>query len=133
MIATGVTGALAANLLNRTAPLADSLAGQAILTGQPSLVTGGRRAERRYRPDDRRPPAVGEQVRGALMLGRLATGPGFTETDLDMAASFAGHAAVAMELAQARIDQGTLAQAEDHDRIAGDRTTMSSRNCSPSA
>ena len=37
-----------------------------------------------------------------------------------MAASFAGHAAVAMELAQARADQVLLAQAEDHDRIAGD-------------
>jgi signal transduction histidine kinase len=37
-----------------------------------------------------------------------------------MAASFAGHAAVAMELAEARVDQVLLAQAEDHDRIAGD-------------
>ena len=37
-----------------------------------------------------------------------------------MAASFAGHAAVAMELARARADQVLLAQAEDHDRIAGD-------------
>jgi signal transduction histidine kinase len=37
-----------------------------------------------------------------------------------MAASFAGHAAVAMELAAARADQIRLAQAEDHDRIAGD-------------
>ncbi len=54
------------------------------------------------------------------MLGRLAVRPGFTDADLDMAASFAGHAAVAMELARARADQLTLAQAEDHDRIAGD-------------
>ena len=126
VIATGVTGALAANLLNRTAPLADSLAGQAVLTGKPSLVTGGRGEAAAALSADTGPmivvpPAAGEQVCGALMLGRLATtSPGFTETDLDMAASFAGHAAVAMELAQARIDQGTLAQAEDHDRIAGD-------------
>ena len=41
------------------------------------------------------PLAAGEQVRGALVLGRLAVRPGFTDTDLDMAASFAGHAAVA--------------------------------------
>src|SRR6185437_16007438 len=66
------------------------------------------------------PLATGEQVRGALLLGRLAVRPGFTETDLGMAASFADHAAVAMELARARADQITLAQAEDHDRIAGD-------------
>ena len=37
-----------------------------------------------------------------------------------MAASFASHAAVALELAQARADQITLAQVEDHDRIAAD-------------
>ncbi len=66
------------------------------------------------------PLAAGEQARGALMPGRRATRLGFTELDLDMAASFAGHAAVAIELAQARIDQMTLAQVEDHDRIAGD-------------
>jgi len=55
------------------------------------------------------------------MLGRLAARPGYTETDLGMAAtSFANHAAMAMELAQARADQISLAQAEDHDRIAGD-------------
>jgi two-component system, NarL family, sensor histidine kinase DevS len=66
------------------------------------------------------PLAAGEQVRGALMLGRLAIRPGFTDTDLDMATSFADHAAVAMELARARADQITLAQAEDRDRIAGD-------------
>ena len=54
------------------------------------------------------------------MLGRLAVRPRFTESDLGMAATFAGHAAVAMELARARTDQILLAQAEDHDRIAGD-------------
>ena len=37
-----------------------------------------------------------------------------------MAASFAAHAAMAMELAQARADQIMLARVEDHDRIAGD-------------
>ena len=37
-----------------------------------------------------------------------------------MASSFAGHAAVAMELALARTDQMIMAQAADHDRIAAD-------------
>src|SRR5271166_4509495 len=109
VIVAGVAGELTAGMMNRMAPLADSLTGQAIRTGKPSLVTG-----------DRCEVVAGEQVRGALLLGRLAARAGFTETDLDMAASFAGHAAVAMELAQARIDQIILAQAEDHDRIAGD-------------
>jgi signal transduction histidine kinase len=66
------------------------------------------------------PLAAGEQICGALMLGRLAASPHLTETDLDLAISFAGHAAVAMELGRARADQLTLAQVEDHDRIAGD-------------
>jgi signal transduction histidine kinase len=126
VIIASVTGAVTAGMMNRTAPWADSLAGQAILTGKPSLVTGSRREAAAAAlnadigPMIVVPLAAGEQVRGALMLGRLAANPGFTETDLDMAASFAGHAAVAMELAEARINQITLAQAEDHDRIAGD-------------
>jgi signal transduction histidine kinase len=126
VIITGVAGALTAGMMNRIAPLADSPAGQAILTGKPSLVTGGRceaaaaALNADIGPMIVVPLAAGEQVRGALMLGRLAANPEFTETDLEMAASFAGHAAVAMELARARIDQIILAQAEDHDRIAGD-------------
>jgi len=126
VIITGVAGALTAGMMNRIAPLADSPAGQAILTGKASLVTGGRceaaaaALNADIGPMIVVPLAAGEQVRGALILGRLAIHPEFTETDLDMATSFAGHAAVAMELAQARINQIILAQAEDHDRIAGD-------------
>jgi signal transduction histidine kinase len=126
VIVTSVTGELAAGMMNQVAALADSLAGQAIRTGKPSLVTGeGREAAAAALgtgtgPLIVVPLAAGEQVRGALMLGRLAARPGYTGADLDMAAAFAGHAAMAMELARARADQITLAQAEDHDRIAGD-------------
>jgi len=126
VIVTGVAGELAAGMMNRMAPLADSLTGQVIRTGKPSLVTGDRcEAVAAALGADTGPLVVvplvaGEQIRGALMLGRLAAHAGFTEADLDMATSFAGHAAVAMELARARIDQIILAQAEDHDRIAGD-------------
>ena len=126
VIVAGVAGELTAGMMNRMAPLADSLTGQAIRTGKPGLVTGDRcQAAAAALGADTGPLVVvplaaGEQVRGALMLGRLAARARFTETDLDMAISFAGHAAVAMELAQARIDQIILAQAEDHDRIAGD-------------
>ena len=126
VIVTAVTGAVTAGMMNRTAPLAESLTGQAISTGKPRLVTGeGRNVAAAELGADIGPLivvplAAGEQVRGALMLGRLAVRPGFTDTDLDMAASFAGHAAVATELARARADQLTQAQAENHDRIAGD-------------
>jgi signal transduction histidine kinase len=126
IIVTSVTGELAAGMMNQAEALAHSLAGQAIRTGKPSLVTGARREPVAAAlgagtgPLIVVPLAAGEQVRGALMLGRLAERPGYTETDLGMAASFAGHAAMAMELAQSRADQISLAQAEDHDRIAGD-------------
>ncbi len=126
VIVAGVTGELAAGMMNQIRALADSLTGQVIRTGQPSLVTGAHREPVAAAlgagtgPLVVVPLAAGEQVRGALMLGRLAARPGYTGTDLDLAASFAGHAAMAMELAQARADQISLAQAEDHDRIAGD-------------
>jgi signal transduction histidine kinase len=126
VIVTGVAGGLAAEMMNQIEALANSLAGQAIRTGEPSLVTGeGRQAAAAVLsagtgPLIVVPLAAGGRVRGALMLGRVAARPGFTETDLGMAASFASYAAVAMELARARADQITLAQAEDHDRIAGD-------------
>ena len=126
MIVAGVAGPLAAGLMNQTAPLDGSLAGQAILSGKPSLVTGDRLQAAavalgaRIGPLIAVPLAAGERVLGALLLGRLVARPGFTDADLGMAASFAGHAAVAMELAEARADQILLAQAEDHDRIAGD-------------
>jgi signal transduction histidine kinase len=126
VIVTGAAGPLAAGLLSRTAPLAGSLAGQVISSGKPSLVTGDRLQAAAAAlgagigPLIAVPLAAGERVLGALLLGRTAARAGLTETDLGMAASFAAHAAVAMELARARADQVRLAQAEDHERIAGD-------------
>jgi signal transduction histidine kinase len=126
VIVTGAAGPLAAGLANRTAPLAGSLAGQVISGGKPGLVTGDRLQGAaaalgvEIGPLIAVPLAAGERILGALLLGRTAARPGFTESDLGMAASFAGHAAVTMELAEARADQVLLAQAEDHERIAGD-------------
>lgn len=126
VVVTAVAGTLAAGLMNHTAPLASSLAGRAIRSGKPSLITDDRLETAaaalgaRIGPLIAVPLAAGERILGALMLGRLAARPGFTEVDLGMAASFAGHTAAAIELARARADQVLLAQAEDHDRIAGD-------------
>jgi signal transduction histidine kinase len=126
VIVTGVAGALAAGLMNRTVPLDGSLTGQAISSGKPRLITGdcleaaAAALGAGLGPLIAAPLTAGERVLGALLLGRRAARPAFTEADLDMAASFAGHAAVTMELAQARAGQLLLAQAEDHDRIAGD-------------
>jgi len=126
VIVTAVVGPSAAGLTSRTAPIAGSLAGEAILSGKPSLVTGDRLETAAAAlgaaigPLMVVPLTAGERTLGALLLGREAARPGYTEADLGMAASFAAHAAVAMELAQARADQVLLAQAEDHERIAGD-------------
>ena len=126
VMVTAVSGTLAAGMMNRAAPLEDSLAGQAILTGKASLVTDYRREATALAlgadigPLIVVPLPAGEQIHGALILGRLASNPGFTETHLSMAASFAGQAAMALEVAQARADQVVLAQVEDHDRIASD-------------
>ena len=126
VIVAGVSGALAVDLLNRTAPILDSLAGRAILTGKGSLVTGeqceaaGAVLGADLGPLIVVPLTAGEHVRGALILGRRRTSTGLTETHLLMASSYAGHAAVAMELALARAEQLVMAQAADHDRIASD-------------
>jgi signal transduction histidine kinase len=126
VIVTGASGALAMGLLDRTAPVIASLAGQAILTGKGSLVTGEQcEAAAAALGADLGPLIVvpltaGEQVRGALILGRRRASPGLTETHLLMAFSFASHAAVAMELALARANQLVMARAADHDRIASD-------------
>ena len=120
-----VKGALAADLMDRTAPLADSLSGQVMLTGKPCAVADGHTEAATVLGADAGPLmivplAAGEHIRGVLMLGRLVTGSEFTETELDAAAAYASQAAVTLELAQARLDQITLAQVEDHDRIAAD-------------
>jgi signal transduction histidine kinase len=66
-------------------------------------------------------PLGGQQnIRGVLIVARARGGPRFSTADLDMAATFAGHAAVALELADARADQQRVVLLEDRDRIARD-------------
>jgi signal transduction histidine kinase len=66
-------------------------------------------------------PLVGMQrTRGALVVGRLRGRPLFTEADLEMATTFASHAALALELSDARSDRERVALLEDRDRIARD-------------
>jgi signal transduction histidine kinase len=66
-------------------------------------------------------PLVGYHgARGALVVGRLHDRRRFTDADLDMATTFANHAAIALELADARADQQRVLLLEDRDRIARD-------------
>ncbi|HJV12350.1 MAG TPA: GAF domain-containing protein, partial [Propionibacteriaceae bacterium] len=58
--------------------------------------------------------------RGAIVAGRKLPRAPFTDADVDMAETFAGQAAIALELSDARADQQRLGVLEDRDRIARD-------------
>ena len=58
--------------------------------------------------------------RGAIVAGRIIPHAPFTDADPDMAEAFAGQAAIALELSDARADQQRLGVLEDRDRIARD-------------
>ncbi len=64
------------------------------------------------------PAQVG--VQGSLFVLRDVGAPQFTELDLDVAASLAGHAAIALDRARAREVRAHLRTLEDRDRIARD-------------
>ncbi len=123
------TGERAAELTAVTYPLEGTLSGLAIHGGRPVLV-GDVREEHGFTVhiSDVMPigplmaiPLVGAQrARGALMVGRLHGRHRFNEADLEMATTFAQHAAVALELADARADQQRVVLLEDRDRIARD-------------
>jgi signal transduction histidine kinase len=57
---------------------------------------------------------------GVLVVARMPGRPAFGDADLAMASMFAGHAALAVELAHAHRDREWLAVLEDRDRIARD-------------
>ena len=58
--------------------------------------------------------------RGAVVAGRIMPHSAFTNADLDMAENFAGQAAIALELSDARANQQRFSVLEDRDRIASD-------------
>lgn len=60
------------------------------------------------------------ETTGSLVVGRLVGAEPFGRSDLELAASFANHAAVALELSEARQDKERMQLFEDRDRIARD-------------
>jgi signal transduction histidine kinase len=61
-----------------------------------------------------------QHIKGVLIVARARGRARFSAADLDMATTFANHAAVALELADARADQQRVVLLEDRDRIARD-------------
>ncbi|GAA0919084.1 GAF domain-containing protein [Pseudonocardia zijingensis] len=110
-------------------PVAGSLLGRVFTTGRPLRVPQvGDEAERAALSAvkvDVGPvlvvPLLGSGgPRGVLAAVRERARTGFTDTDLDMAGSFANQAAIAIELAEARAEQQRAAMLDERDRIAAD-------------
>jgi signal transduction histidine kinase len=123
-------GTGAADLMGLLVPMAGSLSGQVFRTGEPRLF-----GHPREEPSltffaagalDVGPvlvlPLLGSQraVQGVLTMARISGRPAFTAEDLEMAAGFANHASIAIELADARAEQQKAIMFADRERIAAD-------------
>ena len=119
----------AQRLLGRWLPVTGSLPGQVFAESRPvatqrpadggdlaSFVSG----ELEVGPVLAVPLIGSRRVHGVLWAARLPGRPAFTTAELDMAGSFANHAAVAIELAAARSEQQRAAMLDERDRIAAD-------------
>jgi signal transduction histidine kinase len=116
-------------LIGYTYPYANSLAGMAYTSGRAVTITDAT-AETQVPihlsevlpigPVLALPLVAGTTTRGALVVGRIVGRHVFDDADLDMAMTFANHAALALELADARAHQQRVAVLEDRDRIARD-------------
>ena len=113
-------------------PMADTLSELVLQTGEPVVVDHASEAREKgsrtiylteitpIGPAAVVPLAGKERVQGALVLGRVPGHRPFNEADVDMATTFAYHASVAVELAEARREAQRIALFEDRARIARD-------------
>ncbi|HEU5269698.1 MAG TPA: GAF domain-containing protein [Jatrophihabitans sp.] len=123
------TGAGAEQMTALSYPMAGTLSVHVLETGVPALVED-MTAEQEYTVHLSEvvpigalmalPLAGSHGTRGVLLVARLHGRPRFTDADLEMATTFANHAAIALELADARADQQRVVLLEDRDRIARD-------------
>lgn len=123
-------GAGADDLLGRRFPLGETIASRVIESGEPLLLENALSAGPQPMVQlasilDAGPIIVvplrdDERSRGVLTLVRRRGRGGFTEADLRMAAGFAAHASVALQLADAREFAEQMIMLEERDRIARD-------------
>jgi signal transduction histidine kinase len=121
-------GTGAAELTGISTPRSGSLLGQVFLSGEPTRLA---------QPDDEAGavaapveleigpvlvvPLLGSRgAQGVLTAARLRGRTAFAADDVEMASSFANHAALAIELAEARAEQQRAAMLDERDRIAAD-------------
>lgn len=112
---------------NVTLPHGDTLVRRCLATGKPQMLEDlGASTSTNVLPGVALGPAMavalhGELgVRGSLLVLRDQGAPRFREFDLNVAASFAGQATLALERSDARIARGHIRTLEDRDRIARD-------------
>jgi len=116
-------------LLDRWIPLADSVPGRVFTEAAPIRLPDVREARHwamlvspvvQVGPVLAVPLLGSRRVHGVLWAARLATAAAFSLVELEMAGSFANHAAIAIELAEARAEQHRLAMLDERERIAAD-------------
>jgi signal transduction histidine kinase len=121
-------GRAADELTGMSYPIEHTLTGLALSSGHPVLVGDADDSDYDSHLSEVLPvgpvmviPLVGTvDTRGALVIARLRGRNRFDDADLDMATTFANHAAVALELADGRENQQRMILLEDRDRIARD-------------
>jgi signal transduction histidine kinase len=120
-------GVHAEDVVGRPLEAGDNIIRRCLRTRRPQLIEAWTEsAGTRLLPRDALGPAMavplpaGVGVRGSLFVLRDVAAAQFTEFDLDVAASLAGHAALALDRSDARAAQAHLRTLEDRDRIARD-------------
>ena len=116
-------------------PLEGTATGAAFATRQPVVVRqyGEHVAEQQRDHAERLPPmlkdldsaiavplVVGDETLGVMLIAKFRDKVPFTETEVQLAQTFAAHAALAVAFARAEEDRRRLAMFEDRDRIARD-------------
>ncbi len=115
-------------VVDAEAPIAGSLAGLAFAGGEPVTVTDPAETEVSIAiaeyvslgPVAAVPFGAAGGVRGVLSLGKRQGRVPFNRAEIRTLHSFAGQAAIALELAERRMDAERLGLLEDRDRIAKD-------------
>ena len=128
MMVEVAAGRAADELTGMSYPIEHTLTGLALSSGHPVLVGDADDSDYDSHLSEVLPvgpvmvlPLVGTvDTRGALVIARLRGRSRFDDADLDMATTFANHAAVALELADGRENQQRMILLEDRDRIARD-------------
>lgn len=121
-------GAGAEELLGTTFEVANTLAGDVFTQGEPMAESDMKSAPHPdsslhhlgYGPELMVPLGAGQHMRGVLGLAKRAGRVPFSGADEQVVQSFAGQAAIALELAEARRDAERLQLLEDRDRIGRD-------------